>query len=306
LIELLVVIAIIAVLIGILLPAVQKVREAAARTSCKNNLRQIGLACRLYHDNQKCLPSGYLYRAPGSSGAPQRINRVGGGFPPPQAPGWGWAALILPYIEQVNLGNSISYTLPVESPSNLQARTVQLRVYTCPFDQDTGIFSVLDKNNIYIADAATNSYAACYGAGGLIGSQPDKGNGAFFRNSRIRNTDVADGMSRTIAIGERAALFVQAPWAGVMSNGTTRTTPGAPVFISIVEPAPTMALAHMGWHLLNATDSEPYNFFSPHPGLVQFVFADGSVHALSITTNVNLLQALATIAGHEAVSGDDF
>src|SRR5215472_3350221 len=100
LIELLVVIAIIGVLIGLLLPAVQKVREAANRTSCQNNLKQIGLALHHYHHVHQCFPSAYLFTPQDS--APKQVPR--GVY---TAPGWGWAALLLPYLDQEPLARNI-------------------------------------------------------------------------------------------------------------------------------------------------------------------------------------------------------
>src|ERR1700737_1514161 len=97
LIELLVVIAIIAILIGLLLPAVQKVREAAARLQCTNNLKQIGLGLHNYHDANRSFPPGYLASGPYSDGFTDT------------APGWGWAAFLLPYIEQDNLHRQINF-----------------------------------------------------------------------------------------------------------------------------------------------------------------------------------------------------
>src|SRR4051812_24454593 len=96
LIELLVVIAIIAVLVGLLLPAVQKVREAAARTQCANNLKQIALAYHNYHDAQKSFPSGYIAVVPYLDGASDT------------SPGWGWGALLLPYVEQDNVYHQLN------------------------------------------------------------------------------------------------------------------------------------------------------------------------------------------------------
>src|SRR4051812_47900229 len=97
LIELLVVIAIIAILIGLLLPAVQKVRETAARMKCKNNLKQIGLAFHNYHGANECFPPGLNSRAASIDG-----NNLG--------PGWGWGAYLLPYLEQDNLFRQIDFT----------------------------------------------------------------------------------------------------------------------------------------------------------------------------------------------------
>jgi prepilin-type N-terminal cleavage/methylation domain-containing protein/prepilin-type processing-associated H-X9-DG protein len=317
LIELLVVIAIIGVLVGLLLPAVQKVREAANRSSCQNNLKQIGLALHLYHDTHKHFPAGYLYDAPAAPGraslsgamTEKKLDRPpppsNPWVPTPNSPGWGWASLLLPQLEQDNLANLIDYKLPVESPSALAGRTTPLSVYTCPSDTNTGLFTVKTELNLDLAQAATNSYAACFGALGLPNTQPDAGNGIFARNSRTRMADVTDGLSQTLAVGERATLLAQSPWAGVMTGGTCRTTTGAPVYTSVVELAPVMALARVGNKSLNSPYSEPYDFFSPHGGVVQFVFADGSVHALTGGTSVTVLQALATRCGGEDVGWEE-
>src|SRR5271166_1477483 len=109
LIELLVVIAIIAILMGLLLPAVQKVREAASRIKCVNNLKQIGIACHAYHDATNGLPPGYTAGSSYFDGE----NDV--------SPGWAWGAYLLPYVEQGNLYRQIDFGLPVESPANAAA-----------------------------------------------------------------------------------------------------------------------------------------------------------------------------------------
>jgi len=311
LIELLVVIAIIGVLIGLLLPAVQKVRDAAARTKCQNQLKQIGLALHNYHDVYGSLPPGYYSTtAPPSSGPPPPPGSRAHDRPRPKLfiipefPGWGWAAHLLPYVEQGPLASTIDYTLPVDGATNLNARLVTLLPYTCPSDDQTGVFMVLAYDDRDLVRAATNSYAACFGFGGDLGGAPDTGNGIFYRNSKTRLTDVTDGTSNTLAVGERAALFAQSPWSGVVSAGTIRTTPGAPVYQSIAEPAPAMVMARVNKRPINDPFSEPYDFFSPHFGLGYFAFADGSVHALRADLDQAVFQALATRAGDEPITTD--
>src|SRR6476620_6439763 len=121
LIELLVVIAIIAVLIGLLLPAVQKVREAAQRAKCQNHLKQIGLAFHNYHSAFGRFPSGFVARADAEDG-------------PGRGPGWGWAAYLLPYVEQEPLFRQINFTRDIADPANAAARVTSVPVFLCPSD----------------------------------------------------------------------------------------------------------------------------------------------------------------------------
>ena len=323
LIELLVVIAMVGILVAILLPAVQAARETARRASCKNNLKQMGLALLNYHDSLGTFPSGYI-RDKSANGPPPPILPApivpppGNGptrrfdAPPPNLliesskPGWGWASLMLAYLEQQSLHDKIPFDSPVESPAAADTRTVRLSIYTCPSDINTGVYTVLDENNGPLADTATNSYVACFGSYGLINTHPDFGNGLFQRNSGRRIADILDGTSQTIAIGERGCIFAQSPWAGVMTGGTCRTKAGAPVYSAVIEKAPSMVLARIGNRELNSPYSEPYDFFSPHRNVVQFVFADGSVHAISESVDIKVLHALATRDANEPIDGSAY
>src|ERR1035438_6111572 len=124
LIELFVVIAIIAILIALLVPAVQKVREAAARTQCTNNLKQIGLALHSYHGTYKQFPAGYVDGNANPSSTPD--NDVG--------PGWGWASFLLPYLEQGSVFNQINFNVGVGIGVNVQVSQTQLAVFQCSSD----------------------------------------------------------------------------------------------------------------------------------------------------------------------------
>ena len=302
LIELLVVIAIIAVLIGLLLPAVQKVREAAARTQCQNNLKQMGLAFHSHHDTYGKLPPGYRYidpAAPVTPGfprvAPPAWDRpFPGVLVEPVSPGWGWAAYLLPFHEQQNLQATINFNLNTHSPLVQDAREAKVALYACPSDTATGRFAVMSPTNLPVVNGYTISYAGNYGAEGLLSSNPGGGNGVLYRNSVTRWNDVTDGLSSTFAVGERPASFTKAPWVGPITNGTMSTTPGAPVYRSSTLPAAAMPMARVGHKPLNDYWSEPYDFFSPHPGAINLLFCDGSVHALALSVDIFTVQMLAT------------
>jgi prepilin-type N-terminal cleavage/methylation domain-containing protein len=297
LIELLVVIAIIGVLIGLLLPAVQKVREAANRAACENNLKQIGLALHNYHHVNDSFPSAYLYVAVDDDTPPHYTR-----------PGWGWGTLLLPYLDQDVLARQIDLTTPIESPRCRELSKTVLRVFVCPSDQDTGVYMILDDNGADLMAAASTSYTANYGAGrGEIGEKPNQGNGVFFRNSAISIKDITDGSSTTLAIGERASLFAQAPWVGAINGGTIRVNPNAPVVLHGIEEAPVFVMAGItNYFPPNDEMSVLYGFFSAHPKAIMFTFADGSVHPIHASIEPTVYQALATRAGNEVINGGDF
>jgi prepilin-type N-terminal cleavage/methylation domain-containing protein/prepilin-type processing-associated H-X9-DG protein len=314
LVELLVVVAIIAVLIGLLVPAVQRVREVANRAACQNNLKQMGLALHMYYDSEKHFPPSFIHTLRKNTGggggrfSPMIVDRVS--ITPNMVyhmqPGWGWGSFILPYLEQANLYDQIDFALPVEGPQSRPVRMTEQAIYSCPSDRLAGIVALTGFSGQAMGEAASNSYAACYGTLGQIDQFPAQGNGLMMMNSAIRSEDVTDGLSNTLAIGERPATFLKVPWAGVMSGVMPVTTPDAPVDQTVREGAAVQVMARICNRNLLARNSEPYDFFSPHPNLVNFVFADGSVHALTTGVSIPVLQALGTRAGNDVASTADF
>ncbi len=304
LIELIVVVAIIGILVGILLPAVQKAREAANRLQCRNHLKQIGLALHHYHDSQQSFPPGYAAAGPYSDGATDTT------------PGWGWATYILPYLEQDNISRVTDLTQPVENSAAIQT---MLKVYLCPSDLlPEGAFSVPDGFGKPICLAAPASYAACCGSD-ASDTTGLTGNGVFYRNSSIRIANILDGTSNTILIGERAWSNANGIWGGAVSGGVImrgQSNPCQPVVVGAWFPAATLVLAHA--HLNNAQldpdgSAGMDDFGSRHFGGSHFLFADGSVHFLrsvpsddgdSFTADGLVFQALATRANGERIPGD--
>jgi prepilin-type N-terminal cleavage/methylation domain-containing protein/prepilin-type processing-associated H-X9-DG protein len=286
LIELLVVIAIISVLIGLLVPAVQRVRESAARTECANNLRQIGLACLHYHDSHKAFPPGYTATA----------------SYPDTTPGWGWAAFLLPYVEQGNLSSQINFSQPVEKSAAI--RTV-VRLYLCPSDQPPGeAFAITDETLTPFTLAAPCSYAATVGDDASEADGP-AGNGVFYRNSRTRIADITDGTSNTTLVGDRAWSQALGIWAGAPNGGVMRAGPKNP-WPNATATAPVLTLVHNNWvNIRTDADGGLDDFSSNHPGGVNIVFADGSVHFINDITSDGQTRldfwALGTRAGGEVI-----
>jgi prepilin-type N-terminal cleavage/methylation domain-containing protein len=223
LIELLVVIAIIAVLIGLLLPAIQKIREAASRLKCANNLHQIGLALHNHYDAHGSFPPAFV----GNPGTTPTNN--------PAPPGWGWGTWILPYIEQEPLYNQINPTVNA-IPGNLTdpastslGRLCQTRIstYICPSD----LAPLLNDQRGF---HAYSSYGAVGGSAGTSGNSLNQ-NGVMYQASKTRFADIPDGTSNTVVVGERTygkssyyvspmIIYYGAIWSGVYVAGKDGST----------------------------------------------------------------------------------
>ena len=291
LIELLVVIAIIAILIGLLLPAVQKVRTATARMQCQNNLKQMGLACHNYHDANNVLPPGYQATA----------------AYPNTTPGWGWATFLLPYVEQDNLYRQIDLTKPVETQPAIQT---MLKFYLCPMDTPpSAAFALTDATQATVCLAAPSSYAATVGDDASEADAMD-GNGVFYRNSRTRLTDITDGTSQTTLIGDRAWADTQGIWAGAPNPAVVRPGPRNP-WQTTTATAPIFALVHNNWiNIKTDADGGLDDFSGYHTNGVNILLADGSVHFIrSIMADGaerRAFWALGTRAGGEIIQGLDY
>jgi len=307
LIELLVVIAIIALLIGLLLPAVQKVREAAARAQCTNNLKQIGLALHGYHDANDGFPPGYLDGNTDPNSTPD--NDVG--------PGWGWAAFLLPYLEQQNVYNQINFKQGIGTGSNVAVSQMQLKVYLCPSDAYPQNFTVWPTSIV----AAHSNYVGCNGREECFanaGGSNQAGNGLFYRNSRNRIAGVTDGLSNTIVVGERSGDHSPSTWTGAVPGGR------CPAWMAVQPPAPystsssnqpayenadyaeALCLAHGNAAHVPSADFPVYDpdvFYSMHTGKgANFLFGDGSVHYLTRGIDPTTFQGLCTLAGGEVLA----
>jgi prepilin-type N-terminal cleavage/methylation domain-containing protein/prepilin-type processing-associated H-X9-DG protein len=316
LIELLVVIAIIAVLIGLLLPAVQKVREAANRMSCTNNLKQVALATHNFHDTYGRFPSGVNVPVGTSNGMlfPSNIFYKSGTFgnPPEDGKFISLFEAILPYIEQDNLQKVLDLTQNQYGnclgPTSTGAQVIKILI--CPSDAMT------DKVTTYVTGGKTyyfgmNSYA---GNGGTYPWYYDFGklktDGMFWINSSVKMRDVLDGTSNTLFFGERAHYDPHwlngntninnvGGWAWANYSATQDYILGARAPVNYLIPAGQPDPPPFAYQ-----DPRMSAFGSMHSGGANFALVDGSVRFLSLTNNTDLplLQALATRSGGEAVT----
>jgi prepilin-type N-terminal cleavage/methylation domain-containing protein/prepilin-type processing-associated H-X9-DG protein len=267
LIELLVVIAIIAILIALLLPAVQKVRESAQRLSCGNNLKQLSLALHSYVSTNEHFPPAFNSTV--------------------EEPGWGWGAFILPYAEQGNLyaaldaintplGNLINQTTPPPLTQTI------LSLFICPSDTGPNINPLkqnLPKSNYRTISGPIlpSTYVVNYDYGGV-----------FYQNSATRFTDIIDGTSTTLCLGECMLDVptgkVAALWIGMHGTMDNLT------YVSDVMWGFDDGLGDLDFKI---NGIGPQAFSSRHTGGAQFAFCDGSVRFIRDTLDVPTLNILA-------------
>ncbi len=289
LIELLVVIAIIAVLIGLLLPAVQKVREAAARIQCSNNLKQLGLALHNFHDTHCGFPPGQVQGPYPAAGVYWPVRH-------------GWAVFILPDLEQQPLYSAYHWDRNLGDPSNQGTVAQPLKNFWCPsaaeqdrYDTTHGLYPT------YGGKGACGDYAPTWGVDPALATGDNRG--VLVPNCMTRLTDIQDGTSTTILLTEDAGrprlwqagtagpdqAVSGGPWAG-FENG---------IVLAGWQPD---GKNQPGPCALNCTnDHQAYSF---HRGGANAVFADGSVHLLHAGINIRTLAALITRAGGEVPAAD--
>ncbi len=293
-VELLVVIAVIAVVCALILPAVQRAREAARRVACKNNLHQLGVALNAYHDARQCLPSGWILETPVAGNSQN---------------GWGWLAMLLPSMDQGPLFNSINFNHRVENASNETARLSVVTAFLCPSDHVPARVPFFRKGFGPSPSAASLQRAAnTVSAGGIMfevagasylgvfgTSDPDdrpdvRGDGVFAHNSAVRFADLIDGSSQTLIVGERSARRLAGTWTGMHPEEDE----GPERIVGFAEHSP------------NHADADEAEFSSRHPCGVNFLFGDGSVRFLSDDMDRLVYQALCTRAGGETISRTEF
>jgi prepilin-type N-terminal cleavage/methylation domain-containing protein/prepilin-type processing-associated H-X9-DG protein len=297
--ELLVVIAIIGVLIGLLLPAVQKVREAANRMACSNNLKQIGLAMHQHHNDYCMFPPGWV-QAPFTVPQGHIIQGGHGTFP-----------FLLPYLEQEALARIYRWDRRSQGPENQPVATMQLEILQCPSaGPDRWVTAVEDPRNYsYGGKGACTDYAGVREIDarlmdlGLV-DRPANSKGVLTDNYLTRIADITDGTSQTILVTEcagrpklwRAGHLLPGIYAlggawvgGTLTFGQGSTPDGA------TKPGPCA---------INCTnDREVYSF---HRGGANAVFADGSVHFLQAGIDIRIFAHLVTRAGGEVVPADAY
>ena len=213
----------------------------------------------------------------------------------------------MPQIEQGPLQNAINFNLSIEVPANLTARLTSVAGFLCPSDTVPPAWNVSARDasgnpTALLGQVASSNYVAVFGT-----SDPGiDGDGLFFRDSSVAYRDITDGLSLTLALGERSHRLGEATWVGSVTGATLFPSDNDGVGYPRAESGPGMTLGHAGGRLGPGDPRGEVNqFHSLHPGGVNFLFADGHVVFLKTTLASSTFHALATRAGGEALSGEN-
>jgi prepilin-type N-terminal cleavage/methylation domain-containing protein/prepilin-type processing-associated H-X9-DG protein len=344
LIELLVVIAIIAMLIGLLLPAVQKVREAASRMACLNNLKQLGLALHNYQGTHSFFPPAYITSNTSADGTLYGITygdeyRNG-------PPGWAWGVFLLPYLEQDNLYRQFNRNEPCWSPVNAAPARTKVAAFLCPsatggsdgFEvqregADVRHGTPITRNDgsrvtfahsHYVTNAGIHqpwgrTTAYCYDYD-IAEPVPENNNararidGPFYRNSRTNHARVPDGLSNTIFIGEHSSVLSNKTWVGVIPGAVTPPRLDLRPWPSENNGAGCLVGAHSGpdthdhpeviIHAPNDPFGHTDQMWGEHGNGCNVLFGDGSVRFITTFIDPATFVALSTRDGGEVIRGD--
>jgi len=309
LIELLVVIAIIAVLIALLLPAVRAARDAARKTQCTNNLKQLGIAMHNYHDVVGSFPTSFWRNTLDPNGQANNVNRHS------------WLAMILPYIEQNPVYAAMNFSISVDGPINATATMTPINVYQCPSDPSP-TFSIYPRVDAGVGPNGNSgpklSYAGNFGDNHNddntywpFPNLPTARENGFGENKTqtgimcrsggtVSIRDVTDGLSNTFAAGE--VLFETNDWwTWANPNGSTCGTSCPICYTGVTQ--------HLG-DANSMKDSRNwrvgFGFRSQHSGITQFLFCDGRVSAIKCSTSRVVYRALSTRNQAEVLSSDSY
>lgn len=317
LIELLVVIAIIAVLVALLLPAVQQAREAARRSTCKNNLKQIGLALHNYHDTHSVFPPGYINDwGVALNGSGNEYNHKNGGVVFHDAAQWAWSAFVMPFMDQAPVYQAMRVSdmaaIDAITDNNIrQHMLTPLESFRCPSDIAPTFNTSRSTHNVlgWNFFLPTSNYVGLNtglrettGSGGYTGVDAilhshQHTTGIFWADSRVKMRDITDGTSNHILVGERAWRYRTANCRNLGESASLYVT-GAGDFVSNVKQGDSNALGVIGRGVngetpnCNAGIAATNPFSSLHVGGAQFVFGDGRVRFISENTDLTLQRRL--------------
>jgi len=284
LVELMVVSAVVSLLGAQIFPAIQQAREAARRSQCKNNLKQIGLALHNYHDTVLGFPIGWCgVDLEAKQPAVLGIN------------GFGWGSYLAPYLDQAPLYNRFNFKVRVDDEDNVTLLATSINTWRCPSDLfNKKTWKITDDQGVPLMDLATSNYVGSFGTGELAkcekmtSGKVCQGDGLFYHNSITRMRDIEDGTSNTMAVGERIGdekIDHLSTWSGVVAQGTH----------------PFARILGSSDIALGAKDRHSSDYRSAHDKGGHFLITDGSVRFVANTLDLKIFQALTTRAGGERI-----